>query len=352
MLGADARVVEAGRDRVRLDRLAVVVLQQVAAGAVQDAGAAALDRGRVPLGVDPVAGRLVAVELHVGVVEERVEDADRVRSAAHAGRHGIREPAGQLEHLRARLLADDLLEVAHHRRERVRAGRRAEDVVGGLDARDPLAVRLVDRVLQGAGSGRDRHDLGAEQAHAGDVERLALGVDLAHEDRALETEQRGGGRGRDAVLAGAGLGDHALLADALREQRLAEHVVDLVRAGVVEVFALQDDAGAAGVLGEARHLGDDRRAPGVGAVQLGELGLERRVGLRRLVGGRELVDRRDQRLGHEAPAVLAEERAGRVAQAPRVAHAPAARNSCSVATGSSPRTSASPISTTSAPAAR
>jgi hypothetical protein len=28
----------------------------------------------------------------------------------------------------------------------------------------------------------DRDDLGAEQLHAGDVERLALGVDLAHVD--------------------------------------------------------------------------------------------------------------------------------------------------------------------------
>ena len=79
-----------------------------------------------------------------------------------------------VEHLRARLLADDLLEVAHHRGERMRAGRRAEDVVGGLDARDPVAVGLVDRVLERAGSGRHRDDLGAEQPHAGDVERLAL----------------------------------------------------------------------------------------------------------------------------------------------------------------------------------
>ena len=64
-------------------------------------------------------------------------------------------------------------------------------------------------------------DLGAEQAHARDVERLALGVDLAHVDRALEAEQGRRGGGRHAVLAGAGLGDHARLAEALGEQRLA-----------------------------------------------------------------------------------------------------------------------------------
>ena len=76
----------------------------------------------------------------------------------------------------------------------------------------------------------DRHDLGAEQLHAQDVQRLALDVDRAHEHLAVEPEQRARGGGRDAVLARARLGDHPLLAHAPGEQRLAEHVVDLVRA--------------------------------------------------------------------------------------------------------------------------
>jgi siroheme synthase len=66
-------------------------------------------------------------------------------------------------------------------------------------------------------------------------------------------------RGRHAVLAGAGLGDHALLAHALREQRLADHVVDLVRAGVVQVFALQVDLRAAEHLAPALRVIDRRR---------------------------------------------------------------------------------------------
>ena len=81
--------------------------------------------------------------------------------------------------------------------------------------------------------------LGAEQAHAEHVQRLAAHVDLAHVHDALHAEQRGRGRGGDAVLARAGLGDQARLAHAPRQQRLAEHVVDLVRARVVEVLALQ-----------------------------------------------------------------------------------------------------------------
>ena len=58
--------------------------------------------------------------------------------------------------------------------ERVRTGRGAEDVVGGLDVGDPVAVGLVDGVLEGARTGRDRDDGRPEQSHARDVERLPL----------------------------------------------------------------------------------------------------------------------------------------------------------------------------------
>jgi hypothetical protein len=56
---------------------------------------------------------------------------------------------------------------------------------------------------------------------------------------------RGDGGRRDAVLARAGLGDDARLAHAAGEQRLPDGVVDLVRAGVVQVFALEVDLRAA-----------------------------------------------------------------------------------------------------------
>ena len=253
------------------------------------------------------------------------------------------------EHLGACLLADDLLEVAHHRGERMRAGHGSEDVVGVLDVGDPVAHGLVDRVLEGARSGRHRDDLGAEQAHARHVEGLALGVDLAHVDDAVEAEQGGGRRRGDAVLAGAGLGDDAGLADAAGEQGLPEHVVDLVRARVVQVFALEDDAGAAGVLGEARHLGDERRTADVVHEQVGQLGRELGVELGELVGLGEFVERRDERLGDEASAEIAEVRAFFSTEGHRV-HT--CRKSWSVDSGSPWVTRASPTRTTSAPAAR
>ena len=61
----------------------------------------------------------------------------------------------------------------------------------------------------------------------------------AHVDDALEAEARAHGRGGDAVLPGTGLGDDSLLAEPARDHGLAERVVQLVRAGVEQVLALQ-----------------------------------------------------------------------------------------------------------------
>lgn len=135
---------------MRLDRLAVRILEDVRLRAVQHAGAPALDRRRVLVGVDAIAGSFDAVELDALVVEERVEHADRVGSTADAGHDRVGKPTHLVEQLGAGLFADDLLEVADHRGERVRSRRGAEDVVGGLHRRHPVAIGVVDRVLERA----------------------------------------------------------------------------------------------------------------------------------------------------------------------------------------------------------
>ena len=94
-------------------------------------------------------------------------------------------------------------------------------------------------------AGADAAHLGAQQAHAVDVQLLAPHVLLAHVDDAFHAEQRAHGGGGHAVLAGAGFGDDAALAHAPRQQALAEAVVDFVRAGVEQVFALEIDLRAA-----------------------------------------------------------------------------------------------------------
>jgi hypothetical protein len=108
------------------------------------------------------------------------------------------------------------------------------------------------------------------------------------------------------VLARTGLRDDARLAHPLGQQRLGDDVVDLVRAGVVEVLALEDDPGSASMLGEARHLGDDARAAGVGAVEAIELGQELGVDHGLLAGLIELLEGGHEGLGDIAPAERAE----------------------------------------------
>ena len=91
-----------------------------------------------------------------------------------------------------------------------------------FDAGHPVAHGFVDGVAKRTRAAGDRPHFGAEQLHAEDIRRLAADVFLAHVDDAIKTEVGTGGGGGDAMLAGAGFGDHALLAHPEREERLAD----------------------------------------------------------------------------------------------------------------------------------
>src|SRR5215472_3550446 len=108
------------------------------------------------------------------------------------------------------------------------------------------------------------------------------------------------------MLPRAGLGDHARLAQAPREQRLPDAVVDLVRAGVIEIFALQVDLRAAKLLRPAACMVNRARAPDVVlelALELGdEVGI---VAIARVLVA-QLVERVDQRFRDEHSAVRTE----------------------------------------------
>src|SRR5437867_230334 len=69
----------------------------------------------------PLSASFDADELHVRIIEEGAEDADGIRAAPDARDHDVREPPERRKRLLARLAADHRLEVAHHRRVRVRA---------------------------------------------------------------------------------------------------------------------------------------------------------------------------------------------------------------------------------------
>ena len=202
--------------------------------------------------------------------------------------------------------ADHRLEVAHQFRIGMRAGGGADQIIGVLDIGHPVAQRLVHGVLQRAVAGGDRPHLGAEQLHAEDVGLLPLDVGGAHIDDAGKAEaRRDRGRG-DAMLAGAGLGDDARLAHALGQQDLAEAVVDLVRAGVVQILALEIDLRAAEMLGQAFGEIELRRPAGIVGRQILQLGLEVRIVLGLVPVPFEVEDQRHQRFGDETAAENAE----------------------------------------------
>jgi hypothetical protein len=163
------------------------------------------------------------------------------------------------------------------------------------DVGDPITNRFTGSVLQCARSAGHGNDRRSHQAHAEDVERLPPHVFLAHVDDTFQTETRAHGCGRDSVLPCSRLRNDARLLHAARKQNLTNRIVDLVRAGVVEVFALEQHA-RANALGQSRRFTQRRRTPHVVREQLGKLSAKRRIDLRRGIRLLELLQRRNERL--------------------------------------------------------
>src|SRR5437867_9264470 len=96
---------------------------------MQDTCSATDDRGGMFTGRDTASTRLHSAKPYADVGDECAEDADRVRAPADAGDDDVRQLAEEGLALRSRLAPDHRLEVADHRRVRVRPDRRAEEVV-------------------------------------------------------------------------------------------------------------------------------------------------------------------------------------------------------------------------------
>src|SRR6266404_686566 len=173
------------------------------------------------------ATSLSSDEFHFLVFQKIVEDTDRVRSSPDASDDGVGKFAFSLPNLDASFASDDAMKIAHHGRIGMRAENAAQQVVRGANVGDPVAHGFVDGVLEGARTGIDAANFGAEQTHAEDVKLLAAHILGAHVDHALESKQRADSSRRDAVLSGAGFRDDAVLAHPFDKQGLPEAVIDL-----------------------------------------------------------------------------------------------------------------------------
>ena len=107
------------------------------------------------------------------------------------------------------------------------------------------------------------------------------------------------------MLPGARFSDKASLAHPLGQQRLTEHIIDLVGSRVVEIFALEEHPYAQ-LFTEPKTLGKHRRAAGIVAQDRVELGPKRRVCPCLTKSSFELLAGRHERLGHEPPTELTE----------------------------------------------
>jgi hypothetical protein len=99
---------------------------------------------------------------------------------------------------------------------------------------------------------------------------LAFHILAAHVDHAFQTITGTNGGGGDTVLTGAGFGNDARLAHAFGQHGLADGVVDLVCAGVVQVFALQVNLRTTHLTADASRVVDGRGA----AHKMRQLGFE------------------------------------------------------------------------------
>ena len=93
MLRPDAGIIQPRTDRVRLDDLSVIVLQQVRAIAMQHTRPATGQARRMFAAFDAVAAGLDADKPHRRIIEERMEQPHRIGTATDAGDRHIRQPA-------------------------------------------------------------------------------------------------------------------------------------------------------------------------------------------------------------------------------------------------------------------
>lgn len=219
--------------------------------------------------IQAAATTLDAHEADLLILQVGIEGADGVAAAPHAGDDGIRQATRLVQHLGAALQADDLLQFPHDGRVGMRPYGAAQQVEGVVGVGHVVAQGLVHGVLQGAAAALNLEHFGPQHLHAKDIQALAGGVHSPHEDGAAQPQARRRRGGGNTVLPRPGLGHHMPLAHAFGQERLAQGVVQLVGAGVQQIFALEEDPTAAQFCGIAGDLGEGRGPSGIVPEQIG-----------------------------------------------------------------------------------
>ena len=187
------------------------------------------------------------------------KDAHGIAAAPHAGDQKIGQFSDLGQGLLVQLLADHLLEFLDHQWIGMGPRNRADHVKRVVDGGHPIPQGLVHGVLERRRAGGDPAHFGPQHFHAVHVGRLSLDILRAHEDHALHSEHGRHGGGGNAVHARTGFGDQPRFAHAPGQERLADGIVDLVGARVVEILPLEVYAGASHFLRQAAGMIQGRR---------------------------------------------------------------------------------------------
>ena len=307
MLRPDGGVIQTACNGVDGGSLAVFLLQEIAFKAVQNALRTVADACGMVAMTFSTAERFNANELN-GVLEERNEHSDGVRTAADTSCYHVGQNARRLQELLPRFNADDGLEITHHLRERMRANGASDAVDGGFIF---LAVRSkggIDRFLQRLSTVRDGDDSCTEQLHTRYVRGLLLNVNFSHVDVAFQTKVGGGGRNGNSVLSGTRLGDQLLFAEVRGQQTFSHAMIELVCARVIEVLSFQVDLTVAKVVRQPFTMVNGRRPALKFLADAAKLMNEFCTVTDRLVGVGDVVEHRFQ-LGRQKTSAVAAEAA-------------------------------------------
>ena len=261
-------------------------------------------------GVDAPAGRFATDQPDALILDEVVKASDGVGAAAHTGDDRIGQATFFFQNLCLDLPGNDCLKIPYHGGERMGSHHRAETIVGVINPAGPLPHGLRDGVFEGGSAGFDRDHLSPQQTHPVDVEGLADGVLFAHKDNAFHSHEGSCGGRRNPVLARAGLSNQAGFPHLLGQQGLAQDVVDLVCAGMVQIFPLEINLGAAQVTGHFRGIVEAGRPAGVIIQKGGQFRIEIWVVFIKIVGFLQLDDCVHQGFGDILPAMYAEASVG------------------------------------------
>ena len=143
------------------------------------------------------------------------------------------------------------MHIWHHLRERVGAYHGTDAVNGILITVQVRFKGGIHSFLQTLEAVRDRHHLGTQDFHAGDVRSLLGNIYRSHVNFAFQAEEGGGCSQRHAMLSCARFRDNALLAHVFGQKAFPHAMVELMGACMVQIFPLQVNLRGAQVAGKA-----------------------------------------------------------------------------------------------------